>query len=368
MEFTSTKEALAKAFTTTKQSLGTKGQHEILQNVLVCVGPDGVVFETTDMETRISYCVPSEVKEQGTCLIAHKALTTLLKAAPKKSEITFSRGESVTAGHSIAIAYNSTRIEIDAYPIRDFPAAHASAAGVEVPAAAFCSAIGKVLFSACKDAARVNLGGVLVESDGSEVTTVSTDGHRLTRHRAPLAIPARPKGILVPLKAAKALAKHRKAKGPCTVAIGATHLTCAIGATTYQIKIPNVTFPPYQQVIPDRGETFRTPRAPLLAALKSVQPLAPSRTQTVVLDVNGTQIRVSVDNPDVGKAEKVVPFDGPAKSLRLGFNAGYLIEALEAAGTEEVDLRFIGELDPVVVEPVGGGDLTCVVMPMPMRV
>ncbi len=364
MEFTATKEALSKALTTTKQALGDKDQHEILQNVLICAGPDGVVFETANMGTRISYRVSAEVKEHGVCLLGHKALVALLKAAPKKSEITLSRGEGVIADNAVAISYNGLQIQIDAFQARDFPATHVTSTGVEVPAAAFCGALHRVLFSACKDVARVNLGGVLVESTGSEVTTVSTDGHRLTRYRTPLAIPALPKGILIPLKAAKALTKHRKAKGSCTVAIDETHLTCVVGAVTYQIKIPCVTFPPYEQVIPARGETFRTQRAPLLAALKSVQPLAPSRTQTVVLDVSGTEIRVSVDNPDLGKAEKVVPFDGPAKSLRLGFNAGYLIEALEAAGTEEVDLRIVGELDPVVVEPVGSDDLTCVVMPM----
>lgn len=364
MEFTATKEALAKALTTTKQALGDKDQHEILQNVLICAGPDGVVFETTNMGTRISYRVPAEVKEHGVCLLGHKALVALLKAAPKKSEITLARGEGVIAGNAVSISYNGLQIKIDAFQARDFPAAHVAPTGVEVPAAAFCGALHRVLFSACKQASRVNLGGVLVESTGSEVTTVSTDGHRLTRYRTPLAIPALPKGILVPLKAAKALAKHRKAKGSCTLAIDETHLTCAIGAVTYQIKIPHVTFPPYNQVIPTRGETFRTQRAPLLAALKSVQPLAPSRTQTVILDINETKIRISVDNPDVGKAEKIVPFGGPAKSLRLGFNVGYLIDALEATGTKAVDLRFIGELDPVVVEPVGGDDLTCVVMPM----
>ena len=76
------------------------------------------------------------------------------------------------------------------------------------------------------------------------------------------------------------------------------------------------------------------------------------------------QLELTADNPDLGVAHQELEIDYKGEPLTAGFNARYLIEALEAIDTEIIRLEFQGELDPCVVKPVDGPDFVGVVMPM----
>lgn len=366
MEVTIKKEALAKALTSCKPALGRDSEQPILACVLLAATPEGLRVEATDLEVRISHLATAEFAHLGMCVVEHKRLAAVVKGLPKKTDITLRCDQGIASSKALNIACNGLEVEIEGYHPADFPSAHNAAQGAEIHAGAFCEAIERVIFSVSKEAARVNLNGVLVESDGATVTTVSTDGHRLTRYRTGLAIPALERGVVVPLKAAKIFGKHRKAKAG-RLCIGGTRITLTAGPTTVQAKLAPVTFPPYQQVIPSHLPLFRANTAALLAALEGVAVLAPAKTKTVVAEIEGSRIALIVDNPDQGKAQQSIaiePANGPLEHMRIGFNADYVIQVLKSVGTPEVCVRANDALDPIVFEPVDGSDTTYVVMPM----
>jgi DNA polymerase-3 subunit beta len=253
-------------------------------------------------------------------------------------------------------------------PENDFPELPSSKGVkfVQVPGQALADLIQRTHFSVSTDEARVNLNGVLMESDGKTATMVSTDGHRLTKYTRPLPGPKLGKGIMIPRKGMLEIRRVLD-RADDEVGFGATdqHLFIEAGNVTLAVKLSNVAFPPYKQVIPAAHQRrVSADREALLAALRQAEVMAPEKTATVRFQLEEGKLEFTADNPDLGVAHQELEVDYTGEPLVAGFNARYLIDVLDAMGSQNVFLEFQGELDPCVLRPVDGPDYLGVVMPM----
>jgi DNA polymerase-3 subunit beta len=134
------------------------------------------------------------------------------------------------------------------------------------------------------------------------------------------------------------------------------------------VKLSNVVFPPYEQVIPEQHDRLAVcDRAELLSVLTRAEVMAPEKTATVRLSITPGAVAtmtITADNPDLGVASQVIDIEFTGDAIVAGFNAHYMIEVLSAMESERVRLEFQGELDPCVLRPVDGDDYLGVVMPM----
>lgn len=223
------------------------------------------------------------------------------------------------------------------------------------------------------DESRPHLNGMLIEVGKDGLRAVATDGHRL--HSAALGNPAEPDAILaqtlVPLSAVS------KIKGAIEGEAGTVRLSCAgpslwvtVGDLSLCCALAQGTFPPWRQVVPASSEaTVTANRQELLAAVKAVTVAASSLTSGMVLGVGGGKLSLKSESADGGEGLDDVPCEvtGKAGGDKYGFNAQYVAQALSVIATEQVELGLSGELDPVTVRAVGGGDGLVIVL-MPMRI
>jgi DNA polymerase-3 subunit beta len=219
----------------------------------------------------------------------------------------------------------------------------------------------------------VNLCGALLEVDGDEAVMVSTDGHRLTKNVAALALPTMAKPVIIPRDGRREIMQVLKTVIGATVGIAfdGQHVYLQAPNVTLGIKLNGVTFPPYRQVIPTAHKmSVRVNRKELLDVLKRAEVVSPSNTSTIRLTIGDGEIELVSDNPDLGTARQVIDVEviGSATSLSIGFNATYLIEAVSAIDVDVVDLQFSGELDPCKVVAVGDESTGYTAIVMPMRI
>jgi DNA polymerase-3 subunit beta len=73
---------------------------------------------------------------------------------------------------------------------------------------------------------------------------------------------------------------------------------------------------------------------------------------------------ISSENPDIGSGQDEIDASLQGPEITIGFNSKYLIDVLNALGSDECALDLSGELDPGVVRPVGRKDFIGVIMPM----
>lgn len=253
----------------------------------------------------------------------------------------------------------------------DLPTLPKGQAMSAVDASALADLIDKTAFSISTDDARVNLNGVLLESDGKTATMVSTDGHRLTKLSLDLAGgPILSTPVIIPRKGIMEIKRVLdRIKGQVRIAVEGQHIYVQTETLTLAVRLNNVVFPPYAQVIPKQdlgGKTKRVTadRVELLDILRRAEVMAPEKTSTVRLQLAGQTLTITADNPDLGVAQQEIDVEYAGRNLVCGFNAHYMIEVIEACESTRVFLDFDGELDPCVIRPAEGQDYLGVVMPM----
>ena len=339
----------------------------VLANVLLRAQTEGdephILTAATDMVISLVERVPAQVKKAGALTLGVRHLHGVLRTLPEGTV----RIQAMD-NHWAHIVSGKSEFKLMGLPENDFPELPSSngVKFVQVPGQGLADLIQRTHFSVSTDEARVNLNGVLMESDGKDATMVSTDGHRLTKYTRPLPGPKLGKGIMIPRKG---MLEIKRVLDRCDGEVGfaATdqHLFLQADDVTLTVKLSNVAFPPYKQVIPSSHQRrVVAQREVLLAALRQAEVMAPEKTATVRFQLDAGKLELTADNPDLGVAHQEIEVEYDGDPLVAGFNARYLIDVLEAMGTQSIYLEFQGELDPCVLRPVDGPDYLGVVMPM----
>ena len=124
-------------------------------------------------------------------------------------------------------------------------------------------------------------------------------------------------------------------------------------------------FPNYEQVLPKEVPLkIVVPAEELIRALRRVALLSAERSRAVRFELTKGRLMVSAKNPDLGEAQEELDSNYDGDDMAIAFNATYLLDALQAAHSKEVELGFRDELSPAQVKPTDDADTLAVVMPM----
>lgn len=339
----------------------------VLANVLLTATDDALVLSATDMSIALTETVPCKGAAPGSLTIGVRnlhAVVKTLKPGPMRIKALDNSWAQLLAGRS--------EFKLMGLPAGDFPEVPKpdDVEFASVDAHALADLIAKVIVSVSADEARVNLNGALLERNGETATMVSTDGHRLTKYAAP--VPVGPgHAVIVPRKGLDEVRRVlSRVDGDVEVGFSGKYLFVKTEDFMLSVKLNDVTFPPYAQVIPkDRSMRVSVDRDELAAALRQAVVIAPEKTSVIKLEVGPNFIRLAADNPELGAIKLELPAESDGdQELSAGFNAQYLLDALTSIDDDRVLLDFQGALDPVTVRPASastdGSDFLAVVMPM----
>jgi DNA polymerase-3 subunit beta len=351
-----------------------KSTMPMLANVLIRSHGSDVELVGTDLGVSLTISIATG-KGSGAIAAtmgAHK-LHALVRTLPRDDVSLTGKGSHVMVASGVVAA------RIDAMADRDYPKipTPGELPWCTVDAKAWRSAIESVEFSLCRDETRFHLAGALMQCDGTTLTMVSTDGHRLTKVREPWAWSGKPMtdGVIIPRKGLAELRKLLATRAPtdeCQVVVKFPHLFVRRGNATLTIKLTDAHFPPYEQVIPKDNRTLVTvERKRLIEALQRAKIVA-SDTRGVKLELSPGALTLATDDPDAGDVREPIPAESCDASGRWGVAPGYLLELLGELPEGKVTLAFAGELDPIMVRstddaamrPIGGARLLGVIMPM----
>ena len=340
----------------------------ILGSLLLQASAKGVFLSATDMQVSMREKIDATSIAHGSICVTADYLLRVVRSLPAKPL-------RITGldNHWLKVVTGRSEFKLMGQGPSDFPELpepDPAAVWATVPAAQIRDLIAKVEFSASTDLARTNLNGMLLGSAGKVATAVTTDGHRLTKYATAVALPRWDRDIIIPRRCVIELRKFvDKRPGDVDVAVGGGpggHLFVRAGtAAMLSMKLNNVVFPPYEQVIPKNVvRTAVVLREELLSVLRRAQVMAPEKTATVRIELDRTNMKLVADNPDLGISTEEIEITFKGDPMTAGYNATYLIEALEVMTTAKVVLEFQNELDPCVIRPVDGPDFLSVVMPM----
>src|SRR5262249_25624598 len=138
------------------------------------------------------------------------------------------------------------------------------------------------------------------------------------------------------------------------------------GQTEVSMRLVEGEFPDYRGVIPKQSKhAVAVGRDALLSAIKRAAIFSNERYHGVKLTLGRGSLTVHPTSPEMGEASETLDVDFKGEEFSIGFNAGYVIQALGVLPAEsDTSLGVSDEVSPGVITSPADSQFTYVVMPM----
>ncbi len=229
--------------------------------------------------------------------------------------------------------------------------------------------IDRTLYSAGESDTRYTLNSLLfhIKPDEGVLNMVGTDGHRLSLIKTSVDTGFDEEmKLIVPRKSASELRKFLASHDEnVSIDVTTKHVIFNIGDIRFLVRLIEGSYPAYEQVIPvDNQKKLIINREEFLKALKRVSIISREKSYAVKIDVADASLTITASHPDVGEASDEVAIEYSGESISLGFNARFLMDALNYMQAEKVVFELQEPLTPTLLRETEREDYLSVIMPM----
>ncbi len=223
-------------------------------------------------------------------------------------------------------------------------------------------------FSMAQQDVRYFLNGLLIEIHDNYILSVATDGHRLAKTQVMID----PLGIdqvqsIIPRKAVIEIGKFLDAGSddPVSIKLNASHILIQSGNFIFISKLIDGRFPDYEKVIPaNLDKHIIINRENLINILSRAAILSNEKFRGVSLSVDNNILQVRSHNPDQEHAKDEMEVSYSGEAIEIGFNVNYLLEALKACHSENIDLGLLDPNTSCTFHAQESADTLYLIMPM----
>ena len=116
-------------------------------------------------------------------------------------------------------------------------------------------------------------------------------------------------------------------------------------------------FPAYERVIPKNNDKrIEFERDRFQAAIRRVSLLSNERSRAIKFAIEAGRVEIASQTPDLGEAREQIAVEYTGPAMTISFNAQYVLDFLNAAGTDVVAVEFKDDVSQTVMKPVGSTD------------
>jgi len=381
MKFKISHKKLLKALQKVQSIIERREIKPILSNILIKTGGEGIEINATNLEVSIKEFLEAEIFEKGSMVLDAKKAFEIIKEMPDK-EIYFKRKENdwieITTDD---IFFNVVGVDAKEFPEISFLEEEKFQ---EVNKKNIKEMIEKTIFAASNDETRVNLNGVffekIIKAGKDVIRMVATDGHRLSMidkeiegvsKQGILEMEPLEKGLLFPKKGLLELKKMLDEGSDNQNLFFLLKQNNGIFKKEnmmLSIRVIDEEFPNYKQALPEETKNKAIiNRLRFLNSLKRISVIAEERSKAINLFFGKDTLEVFTINPVFGEGRETIPIVYEGENIKLGFNAGYLVDSISAIDGEEVVIKIKDKDSPVTINPLDDDEYTCVIMPMEIK-
>lgn len=345
----------------------------ILSHIFMEWKENALFLTATDLETGIREKLKAEVHEEGKASVSAKKLYEIVRELPEGMIQIRTRENhwiNLTCEKSI---FNLVGLDPEEFP--SLPSFQEKLFSF-IPGHTLKEMIDKTVFAASNEESRYHIHGILFiqqKIDGRDgLRLVATDGHRLSlidRECPP--IKGIEKGVLLPKKGVleikKVLGEMEEDKD-VGIYFNQTHGFFKIDSSIVVLRLIEGEYPDYEQVIPkDNDKIIKIEKEGFNGSLRRIATMASERLEGIKLSFKRNLLELTSYHQDFGdaKEELEVLYEGPP--LEVGFNARYLLDALQVMDTPFIIMELKDEGSPCTLRPETSklpSDQLCIVMPM----
>jgi DNA polymerase-3 subunit beta len=364
MKFIIEREKLLKPLQQVSSPLGGRPTLPILGNLLIQVSEANLTLTGTDLEMEMVVRLDLvKSHEPGSITVPARKFLDICRGLPDGAEIMV-----ITENDRVLVRSGRSRFSLTTLPAEDYPNLDDWQAEVEftLPQATLKRLIEATQFSMAHQDVRYYLNGMLFETEGQELRTVATDGHRLAVCSMPINRDLPSHSVIVPRKGVLELARQLEANDtPMKLQIGSNNIRAHVGDIIFTSKLVDGRFPDYRRVLPKNPDkVLEAGCDELKQAFSRAAILSNEKFRGVRIYLSQNQLKITANNPEQEEAEEILDVDYQGADLEIGFNVSYILDVLNALKSERVKLLLTDSVSSTQVEDAANRQAAYVVMPM----
>lgn len=327
--------------------ISSKSSLPILSNILIEAEKNKVVLTTTDLDIGISSAFETEVEEEGSITIPAKRFNDIIKELPDE-DISI----STMKNNSMVIKCSKCFFKIIGLPKEEFPKLpeFKDEPSVIIKQSVLKNMITMTHFSMSHDETRYVLNGALFLFKGKKLAIVTTDGKRLSLVKKDIEKDGLSKAIIVPSKTIYELNRILSDEGDAKIIFSENQVKFDLKNITIISRLIEGDFPNYEQVVPkEPQEKIIIQRGLFLDGIKRAALLTTQDSQSVKFEILKNKIVVSKSSPNIGEVREELDAVYKGHEITVGFNPGYIMDALKVIPQDEIALEVFGPDKPAVI-------------------
>ncbi len=338
----------------------------ILNHFLMDISEQDGFILATDLETAVKQPLKVDISEPGKACIHAKKFYEIVKELDEDIEISVvEQWLKIESGQSV---FRIATLPADEFPV--WPEI-GDAVKINLTKDFLLTAIDKTIYAAGEADARYVLNGVLFHlTELGEFKVVGTDGHRLALFRA-VAEDSLVKGekkVILSKKSLNEMKRFLSDSESVSLYIGKTHVMCEMDGISFLTRMIEGNYPDYESVIPrDNDKVAIVDKNLFIASLKRVSVLTKERQNAVRTEWSKEGLVISSSDPEIGEAQDELKIEYQDEPFVIGFNAKYLIDALEEITSDKAKITMREPEKAVYITdatPCSSFIYECVVMPL----
>lgn len=363
MKFSASREAILKPLQAVIGVVERRQTMAILSHVLLRTEQKKLSVTATDLEVELIAETDVDSATAGEVTVPGRKLYDICRALPDGCKVDVS-----VSGDRLTLKAGRSRFTLSTLAAGDFPVVEGITGehSLKVSQSDLHWLIEKTQFSMAQQDVRYYLNGLLLETEGKHLRAVATDGHRLALAEVELAAAAgKNEQVIVPRKGVLELNRLLDGDGELNVVLGSNHIRVDCEGVRLTSKLIDGRFPDYGRVIPSKApNVIQADRDLLRHALQRTGILSNEKYRGVRLELESGSVTISANNPDQEEATESVELQYQGEKMEIGFNVNYLLEALAASDSAEVELHITDANSSCLIVSPGVDRVKYVVMPM----
>jgi DNA polymerase-3 subunit beta len=363
MKFSAAREILLKPLQTVVGVVERRQTMPILSNVLLNMQGSKLSLTATDLEVEMVAEAEVDGSGSGDITVPGRKLHDILRALPEATSV-----ELNLNGDRLTIKSGRSRFTLSTLRAADFPTIDeiGSKQTLRLNKPDLRRLVDKTHFSMAQQDVRYYLNGLLLETDKKRLRAVATDGHRLALSEVDLlAAASRDEQLIMPRKGVLELSRLLDGEGEVQLALGANHVRVQLDGVRLTSKLIDGRFPEYSRVVPAQPKNvLKADRNLFRQALQRTAILSNEKYRGVRLELAPNSVVLQANNPEQEEAVETLEVEYSGDAMEIGFNVNYLLDAMAAVDTEQVEFGVTDANSSCLIREPGGDRTKFVVMPM----
>ena len=339
MKFSTSKTELQKALQKLSKATPTRTTLPILGCVYIEATDNETIFRSTDLELTIEINVPSSLEKTGSTALPLKTLLEITNELPE-TRITI----EVDSKNRAKIQTDTGDYDLMAKAPEEFPQplVQENQSEINIPGKELKEIINATSFAVSRDELKPALTGVLFKFTQEGFIAVSTDGHRLVRHKRKNLISKTFQGeIIIPKKFLSYMSSYLS-QDEVVLFIGESQLSARIKKDVISTRIIGEKFPDYESVIPkENNKELKSEKDVLLGAIRRVSIFSNKSTHQVAMSLSSEFCQITTEDPEKSsKAVESVEATFEGEDLTIGYNAEYLKDVVNHVPGKTILAKF----------------------------